>query len=62
MTVSNNAILFTSLWNTTKMLTNIPLEFRKFLRHCEYLKRILRDTQCALEDIKYNSVLGKRND
>ncbi|GJQ66842.1 hypothetical protein Trydic_g18598 [Trypoxylus dichotomus] len=41
------------------MLTNIPLEFRKFLRHCEYLKRILRDTQNALEEIKYNSVLGE---
>ncbi|XP_022915170.1 dual serine/threonine and tyrosine protein kinase-like isoform X1 [Onthophagus taurus] len=41
------------------MLNNIPVEFRKFNRHRSYLKKILRDTNCAIEDIKNGQVLDE---
>lgn len=33
------------------MLTEIPREFTKYSKNCNSLKRILRDTKSALEDI-----------
>ncbi|KAJ8926827.1 hypothetical protein NQ314_020677 [Rhamnusium bicolor] len=37
------------------MLTDIPKEFKKYLKHCQSLRRILQDTRNSLEDI--NNVL-----
>lgn len=33
------------------MLSKVPQEIRKFVHHCNTLKRILNDTQRSLEDI-----------
>ncbi|KAL3289629.1 hypothetical protein HHI36_023039 [Cryptolaemus montrouzieri] len=40
------------------MLTDIPREFRKYSRNCLSLRRILRETRNALEDISCNLQLG----
>jgi hypothetical protein len=34
-----------------KMVGKLPQEFRKFLKNCYYLRKILRETQKSLEDI-----------
>ncbi|GFG37564.1 hypothetical protein Cfor_12407, partial [Coptotermes formosanus] len=34
-----------------KMVSKLPQEFRKFLKNCYYLRKILRETQKSLEDI-----------
>jgi hypothetical protein len=34
-----------------RMVSKLPQEFRKFLKNCYYLRRILRDTQKSLEEI-----------
>ncbi|XP_064215585.1 dual serine/threonine and tyrosine protein kinase isoform X1 [Tribolium castaneum] len=41
------------------MLIAIPKEFRKYSKNCQSLRRILRDTCCALDDISSNLQLGK---
>jgi hypothetical protein len=35
----------------------LPHEYRKFLRHCYTLRRILRDTQQLLEDLAASNIL-----
>lgn len=34
-----------------RMVSKLPQEFRKFLKNCYHLRRILRDTQKSLEEI-----------
>lgn len=34
-----------------RMVTRLPQEFRKFLKNCYHLRRILRETQKSLEEI-----------
>ncbi|RZB40626.1 dual serine/threonine and tyrosine protein kinase-like [Asbolus verrucosus] len=41
------------------MLIAIPKEFRRYSKNCQSLKRILRDTCCALDDISNHLQLGR---
>jgi hypothetical protein len=46
-----------ALQNTAlRMVSKLPQEFRKFLKNCYHLRRILRDTQKSLEEITEASI------
>jgi hypothetical protein len=50
--VTVTGILYVNLQSAVfKMVSKLPQEFRKFLKNCYYLRKILRETQKALEDI-----------
>lgn len=40
--------------------TNIPKEFKKYSRNCQHLKKILKDTNNALDNISVNLQLGRK--
>lgn len=50
-------VTFTEISHSTlpsaalRMVSKLPQEFRKFLKNCYHLRRILRDTQKSLEEI-----------
>jgi hypothetical protein len=50
--VTVTEILYVNLQSAVmKMVSKLPQEFRKFLKNCYYLRKILRETQKSLEDI-----------
>jgi hypothetical protein len=50
--VTVREILYVKLQSVAiTMVSKLPQEFRKFLKNCYYLRKILRETQKSLEDI-----------